>query len=205
MSGADLVLVAVVGALAAALVVLLVRQGRAAPPESPAPVPAPAAPPPPPPPSEPEPEPEAEPEPVAVAQPPEPALEATPAPPPSDCRILVVDDEPALRTLLTRILDREGYQVLEAPGGLEALELFETADPPVDLILSDVIMPRLNGVELVQRARAVRPDVAVLLLSGFTPAAIARHGLETTDDLRLLQKPVEPSELLAAVEAALRP
>jgi PAS domain S-box-containing protein len=82
--------------------------------------------------------------------------------------VLLVEDEPQVRTQARRLLERSGYRVLEAPDGAEGLRQFRAHHAEIDAIVSDVVMPVLGGVEMVVRARALVPDVPVVFVSGFT-------------------------------------
>ncbi|HYH12783.1 MAG TPA: response regulator [Thermomicrobiales bacterium] len=112
--------------------------------------------------------------------------------------ILVVDDEPDILDLLITLLDDEGYAVLAASDGLGALELLSGA--PVDLIVADVMMPRLDGVELVRtiRERNQLRDLPVILMSAAPPPALDGLGNST-----FLSKPFDLSMLLDTIERAL--
>jgi CheY-like chemotaxis protein len=112
--------------------------------------------------------------------------------------ILVVDDETSLLQLVTMILGQAGHTVLSASSGVEALMVFASYPHKFDLILSDVLMPGMTGIELVRRIRALDPSVKVLLMSGFVP-----EGVEVPGDLRLFKKPFAPADLLATVKQEL--
>ncbi len=114
--------------------------------------------------------------------------------------VLVVDDEPGIRLLLRRYLEREGYRVVEAADGVQALRLF--AAQPVDLALVDVMMPKLDGFELVRQLRA-DSDVPVILLSGRGEESARVAGLELGAD-DYVTKPFSMPELVARVRARLR-
>lgn len=116
--------------------------------------------------------------------------------------LLVVEDEVAVRELIVRVLKAHGYQILEAGDGSEALQISEQHDGPIDLLLTDVIMPRMNGGELHKRLRASRPEMQVLYISGYTDNAIAHHGV-LEPGIRLLSKPFSMEALLHAVRSAL--
>ena len=115
--------------------------------------------------------------------------------------ILVVDDEPAIRAFLTRLLEREGHQVQPASDGREALHLLDQA--PFDLLLTDIKMEGMDGVHLLEHSRAHFPDLAVILLTGHATVASAvaalRHGAHN-----YLLKPAKNEEIVSAVDAALR-
>ena len=108
-------------------------------------------------------------------------------------RLLVVDDEPQVRGMIARLLRREGYEVLEAEDGLEALEKLEAGET-IDAMITDQVMPGMSGVELAQRVREQRPELPILLVSGHTfewPRAELR--------LPLLRKPFDASQLRRAL------
>jgi len=116
--------------------------------------------------------------------------------------ILVVDDQEGVRGLLRRELTDRGHTVLEAADGAEALHLVRRRNGAVDLILSDVVMPQMNGTELATHIGVEFPDVPVILMSAFTPAGVARVGVG--DSLvPVLQKPFEPTQLAELVQLAL--
>jgi CheY-like chemotaxis protein len=102
--------------------------------------------------------------------------------------VLVVEDEEALRKVAERILLRDGYSVLVASSGDEALTLAKNSTKPIDLIATDVVMPGLGGRELVQRLMAVHPNARVLFMSGYTDDAMLRHGIPEPGRA-FLQKP----------------
>jgi two-component system, cell cycle sensor histidine kinase and response regulator CckA len=115
-------------------------------------------------------------------------------------QVLVVDDEEAVRRSSARLLARAGFEVLEAGSAADALALL--GERPIDVLLSDIVMPEVSGIELAVAAREVWPHAGILLISAFTPAALTRHKLTDETGGRILQKPVERSELVAAVAAA---
>jgi DNA-binding NtrC family response regulator len=116
--------------------------------------------------------------------------------------ILVVDDEASVRRSTARLLQRAGHEVREAGSAAEALDLLRDGTA-VEVIVSDVVMPEMTGIELVGAARALRPEVEVILCSAFTPAALTRHEFEAGREHTILQKPLELAQLLDAVSAAL--
>jgi CheY-like chemotaxis protein len=111
----------------------------------------------------------------------------------SHARILVVDDEPAVRRYVCRVLDAEGYAVHEAADGAEALELVRSEPDRWDLIVSDIVMPRCNGVELHQHLAAIAATMPIILMSGYAEAALAELGIAVP--CGLLVKPF-PADLL---------
>ena len=107
-----------------------------------------------------------------------------------------------MRALTREVLERQGYRVLEASDGLQALQRYEAEGDRIDLVLSDVVMPRMSGRELVDRVRAIRPDTRVLYMSGYTEDAIVRHGVRDASTV-LLGKPFAPADLLAKIREVL--
>jgi diguanylate cyclase (GGDEF)-like protein/PAS domain S-box-containing protein len=141
------------------------------------------------------------PEPVAaaVAETPAPAVPAVPAP--AAGTVLVVEDEPLVRRAVRRVLEGAGYAVLEAPDGAEALRSLAGRAGGVELVLSDVVMPELNGRALAEALATCAPATRVLLMSGYDPDA----GGPAAADVPMLAKPFTPERLLAAVRDALAP
>jgi signal transduction histidine kinase len=108
--------------------------------------------------------------------------------------VLLVEDAPMIRRLAREIMTRAGYTVVEAGDGDQAAQLAARL-PRIDVLLTDVVMPRLNGVELAEQLRTTRRDLRVLFMSGYTDTAIVRNGL-LSDSATFLQKPFTPEELL---------
>ncbi len=115
--------------------------------------------------------------------------------------VLLVEDEAAVRSLALRVLSRAGYTVLPATDGEEALELCRAYQGPVDLVLTDVVMPRLGGGELAARLSALRPGVRVLFMSGYAQDALAHRGV--AKGAGFLAKPFSPELLRRSVAEAL--
>ena len=116
--------------------------------------------------------------------------------------ILVVEDEPALLALAQRILKSAGYTLLDAHNGGEALLLAEQHDGPVHLMLTDVVMPGINGRALAAQLATMRPQMRVLYMSGYTDDAILRHGV--LDNVNcFIGKPYTPVELRRRVREVL--
>jgi two-component system, cell cycle sensor histidine kinase and response regulator CckA len=127
-------------------------------------------------------------------------MQPTPPPPPPPKRILVVDDEMGIRSLMRKILMREGYSVLEAASAKEAMAAIE--QEPVDLLLTDVIMPETSGRQLAEQVVAKYPETRVLYVSGYTGETLVESG-QFPPGSRLLQKPVTLGSLLRAVKEVL--
>jgi len=116
--------------------------------------------------------------------------------------VLVVEDEPAVRSLVRRTLEGVGLTVVEAENGRQALELVATMAEPPALVLSDVIMPGLNGRELSEALALTQPGMPVLFMSGYTgDDVLARSLLPVTAPF--IQKPFAPEELVARVRLLL--
>jgi two-component system, cell cycle sensor histidine kinase and response regulator CckA len=116
--------------------------------------------------------------------------------------VLVVDDEAAVRRFAVRVLQREGYEVLEAADGLEALEMLRAGKVTVDLIVSDIVMPRMNGVELMHAVTESDPRIPVVLMSGYATAALSELGIATP--CSIVPKPFPAERLLAEVHRCVR-
>jgi CheY-like chemotaxis protein len=117
--------------------------------------------------------------------------------------ILLVEDEPSVRELARRILHSRGYNVLVAMDGPSAIEMVEHSQQHIDLLLTDVIMPGLNGQDVAERVRALRPDIRVLFMSGYNEEAVLRDGVLAAG-AAFLEKPFSPSELLNRVRRILQ-
>jgi hypothetical protein len=116
--------------------------------------------------------------------------------------VLVVEDDTAMRDITRRILQRNGYQVLIANNGPEAIELARTHADPIDLLLSDVVMPTMLGKEVAERVRAIRRDILVLFMSGYAESALSNRGT-LEPGTNLLEKPFSEPALLARVRNVL--
>ena len=114
--------------------------------------------------------------------------------------ILVVDDEPSLKTLVTAILRPLGYTMLEAGSGAEAMEISDAFSGRIDILLTDVIMPGMNGKELAEAITARRPETRVIYMSGYTDNAIAHHGV-LDPGVVLIEKPITADKLTAVLKA----
>jgi CheY-like chemotaxis protein len=116
--------------------------------------------------------------------------------------IMLVEDDQQVRDLAQRILEKLGYSVRVAANGSEAMQSLEVDVGPVDLLVTDVIMPGMNGRELAERLGNRYPDIKVLYLSGYTDDVIARHGM-LEPGTRFLQKPFSPDGLARKVSEVL--
>jgi len=117
--------------------------------------------------------------------------------------ILLVDDEPQVAALVKKMLLREGYVVLSSTDPEEALELARANEGGVDLLLTDLVMPQLNGWELAGRVRAVRRGLRVLYMSGFMKEALLKYYDISIAGVPFLQKPFRQQELARKVREVL--
>ncbi|MEW6298076.1 MAG: response regulator [Thermodesulfobacteriota bacterium] len=118
-------------------------------------------------------------------------------------RILVIDDEPQVRAMLRQMLEREGYEVVEAEEGEEGLRRYQ--EQPVDLVITDILMPQKEGIETIRTLRRTNPGVKIIAISG--GGRMSKLDLlpiaQTFGAVRTLAKPFERKELLEAVRAVL--
>ena len=118
-------------------------------------------------------------------------------------RVLIVEDEPLVRNMVVRILFEQGYRVLEAANGEEALRVVNShAGETIDLLLTDLVMPQMGGKELAQRLKSLRPNTKVLLTSGYTNDLVFENG-ELGDNVSFIQKPFMPADLVSKVQEVL--
>ena len=120
---------------------------------------------------------------------------------PDSPTILVVDDEEMVRVSTARMLERRGYHAITAASPSEALDLLR-GDAPIDLLISDIVMPEIYGTDLILQAQALRPGLPVLLISGFADQQNARHG-PIPEGVPFLAKPFDLADLLAQVRTLL--
>ena len=116
--------------------------------------------------------------------------------------VLVVEDEASVRRIIGRVLREQGYRVLEAPHGREALAIAGDPGTRIDLIIADVVMPGLGGRELATRLAERRPGVPILFTSGYTGHDVVERGL-IERDWPFLAKPVAPDALARKVRELL--
>jgi two-component system cell cycle sensor histidine kinase/response regulator CckA len=133
----------------------------------------------------------------------EPADDPAPARDLQRPTLLLVEDEPALRTLVVTMLEEEGYLILQAGNGLDAIALAERHRGEIDLLLTDVVMPRMSGPELAQELRGLRPGLEVLFMSGYNDSRLVHRGVEESN-VNLLVKPFSPDELVDKVSELIR-
>jgi PAS domain S-box-containing protein len=112
--------------------------------------------------------------------------------------VLLVEDEPALRALTKYILSTHGYNVLESSNGLEALQLIQSTDGIIDLVLTDIVMPGMGGVELAHKLSQFRPNIAIVFMSGYSDLP-----LDSANNAHIIQKPCAPDDLLTELRGIL--
>ena len=115
--------------------------------------------------------------------------------------ILLVEDEAALRAVTSEFLGSKGYHILQAGDGLEALRVSEVHEQNIDLLLTDVIIPGLRGIDIAERIRAERPDIAIVYMSGYTELGAKEQGIKKSDGF--LQKPFSLLTLSTTIRRAL--
>ncbi len=116
--------------------------------------------------------------------------------------ILIVEDDDSVRKLARNSLKKNGYRVLEAENGENALRVSEAHDGSIDLILTDVVMPKMSGKELAGMVKKIHPRVKVIFMSGYTSNAIVDHGI-LTRGVEFIEKPFTPKNLASKVRAVL--
>ena len=119
----------------------------------------------------------------------------------ADEHILVVDDDSIVRRYVTRILEEEGYAVSEAEDGSAAVQFLDHPPAAVDLLVSDVMRPRLNGVQLLEKVSVTHPELPCILMSGYATRQLSDLGIAAP--CAVLSKPFSPDQLLEEVRRCL--
>ena len=122
---------------------------------------------------------------------------------PDTANVLVVDDEQSIATIVVRILERDGHTVTATTSPEKALRLLESGGSPIDLLLTDVVMPGMSGNDLAERGRSINPELKVLFMSGYPHEVQRQHGF--SPDAELVMKPFTIEELRAAIARCLQP
>jgi CheY-like chemotaxis protein len=138
---------------------------------------------------------------VAAGRPLSPPAEVTGLPQGTET-ILLVEDDVLVRGLAARVLSRQGYHLLEAANGHEALAFIQEYGPEIQLLISDLVMPGVSGKALAEQLQAARPGVKVLFISGYTDHIISHHGILEAG-VHFLQKPFLPIKLARKVREVL--
>jgi CheY-like chemotaxis protein len=118
--------------------------------------------------------------------------------------ILLVEDDEEVRQVASRILRRNGYRVLEAENGADALRVCETESDPVDLIVTDIVMPEMGGAELAKKIRETQPDARILFTSGYTEDSALRQSFLEPGEA-FIEKPFTPALLARKTRELLGP
>ena len=116
--------------------------------------------------------------------------------------MLLVEDEDMVRNLATELLKENGYNVLAASGGEEAIRLCRKHKEPIHLLITDVVMPKLSGKDLARRLQMVHPETKVLFMSGYTDEAIVHHGI-VDSHIAFIQKPFSETVLMQKIRDVL--
>ncbi len=117
--------------------------------------------------------------------------------------ILVVDDEPEVLAVAVDMLQAKGYTILHTGDPLEALRIVRTETGPIHLLLSDVVMPLMNGRELSEQIRAIHPAIKVLFMSAYSTDTIVSYGIRIAHGQPFVMKPFRMEDLAAQVRGAL--
>ena len=121
----------------------------------------------------------------------------------SKSTIFVVEDEPSLRVLVRKVLERHGFQVIDAPSGVAALEIWSQNREKIDLLLTDMVMPDgVTGRELADKLKADNPKLRVVYTTGYS-AELLGDGIVLRDGVNFLQKPYPPQKLLETIRNGL--
>ncbi|MBW2344804.1 MAG: response regulator, partial [Deltaproteobacteria bacterium] len=116
--------------------------------------------------------------------------------------VLIVEDDDSLRKLAHKALQQKGYKVLEAENGEDALRVSEEHEDPIDLLITDVVMPKMDGKETAERLQPLYPQMKVIYMSGYTDNAIVHHGV-LAPGLNFIEKPFSPEGLARKVREVL--
>jgi len=116
--------------------------------------------------------------------------------------ILLVEDDEMVRQITREVLELQGYRVLEAVNGKDALDLCKNYGSPIDLVMTDVIMPQMGGRELAEKLEPLLPEAKVLYMSGYTDDAIVHYGV-LYENMYFLEKPFDPNALVEKIREVL--
>jgi len=120
-----------------------------------------------------------------------------------DETILLVEDDDSVREMIKTFLEPAGYNILQAQNGFDALETSKTYEGEIHLLLTDVIMPKMNGQEVADELKKTRPEMQIIFMSGYTDDVIAHHGVLEAG-VNFIQKPVTLSRLAKKLREVLR-
>jgi two-component system cell cycle sensor histidine kinase/response regulator CckA len=117
--------------------------------------------------------------------------------------VLLAEDQPSIRVVLRESLESKGYKVLEAQNGLQALDIAEHHPGAIDVLVTDVIMPQLRGIDLAKRVTEVHPGVCIIFMSGYSEDALLENRLLSQKNMTLIQKPFDPEDLARKIRESL--
>ena len=117
-------------------------------------------------------------------------------------KILIAEDDTSMCSFLTLALEKAGHEVLAVHNGLDALKTLETAKPPYDLLLADIVMPGMDGIELSNKATKANPKLKVMFITGFAAVAMGREDIDR-ENAKILSKPFHLNDLVEQVETLL--
>jgi len=117
--------------------------------------------------------------------------------------VLLAEDQVSIRNTLREFLESKGYKVLEAQDGSEALDLARHHPGPVDVLVTDVIMPQIRGLEVAKRVTQLHPDICVIFMSGYSEDALLDSRLLSEGSMTLIQKPFDPEDLVLKIRELL--
>jgi CheY-like chemotaxis protein len=122
---------------------------------------------------------------------------------PAKKTIMVVEDEPTLRALVRKVLERGGFAVIESPSGLAALEMWNKTKPHIDLLLTDMVMPDgISGRQLAEKLKADNLQLKVVYTTGYSPELMGQE-VALREGVNFLQKPYPPQKLVETVRKCL--
>ena len=120
----------------------------------------------------------------------------------SDYKILLVEDEASVKELTKRMLEQQGYEVIATTSPNKAISLAKDFTGKIHLMIVDVVMPEMTGRELSKNLQSLRPDLKLLLMSGYTADVIAHHGI-LDENIHFIQKPFSSKKLAGKIQEAL--
>ncbi|HOO81803.1 MAG TPA: response regulator [Alphaproteobacteria bacterium] len=116
--------------------------------------------------------------------------------------ILIAEDDQSMCSFLQLALEKAGHNVQIAYNGIDALKIIEESNPPIDLLLSDIVMPGMDGVELSNKATKTHPSIKIMFITGFAAVAMEREDLDR-EKTKVLSKPFHLNDLVEQVETLL--
>lgn len=117
--------------------------------------------------------------------------------------VLLAEDQPSIRNVLCEFLEAKGYKILQAQNGSQALEIAKGYTGSIDVLVTDVIMPQLRGIELAKSVAEIHPGICVILMSGYSEDALVENRLLSERNMTLIQKPFDPEELAQKIRESL--